>query len=135
MEIIIRPARIREVEGIKRLINKFAREKRLLRRSEKEIRREIRDFFVAVTENGEIVGCVALDVYSRKLAEVRSLAVDTHWGGLNLGSELVQACLARAKSRKVAEVMAITSSEKFFEKQGFGFALPHEKKALFYWTK
>jgi N-acetylglutamate synthase-like GNAT family acetyltransferase len=84
---------------------------------------------------GVIVGCAALEVYSRKIAEVRSLAVDHHWSGQDIGSKLVHACIKRARSRGVAEVMAITSAEKFFEKQGFSFALPHEKKALFYWTK
>jgi len=134
MEIIIRPAKLADAIGIKRLIGRYAKEKRLLPRSDKEIKKMLRSFFVAVAD-GAVVGCVALEVYSKKLAEVRSLAVDRHWKGMMLGSALIESCLRRAKSRDIAEVMAITSSEKFFEKQGFGFALPNEKKALFYWTK
>lgn len=93
-----------------------------------------RSFFVADCD-GQVIGTVALEVYSKKLAEVRSLAVDPKWKGCRIGSALVESCVRRAKSRRITEVMAITSAEKFFEKQGFSFALPNEKKALFYWTR
>ena len=134
MEILIRRAKLADTADIRKLIGHYAREKRLLPRQAEEIKKAYRNFFVAVCD-GTLIGCVALEIYSKKLAEIRSLAVNRHWKGLNIGSALIQVCLARAKSRRIAEVMAITSSEKFFEKQGFSFALPNEKKALFYWTK
>ena len=134
MKITIRPAKIGDIESIRLLIETYAKQQRLYPRSEAEIRRFIRSFFVAQAGR-RIVGCVALEVYSPKISEVRSLAVEGQWAGKDIGSRLVEACLKRAKRRGIAEVMAITSSEHFFEKQGFSFALPHEKKALFYWTK
>lgn len=139
MEALIRPARLSDLSAIRRLISHYAAEKRLLKRSESELKKFIRTFFVAELTSEKasektIIGCAALEIYSKKLAEVRSLAVNPHYKGLKIGSALVKVCLERAKKRKIKEVMAITSSEKFFEKQGFSFALPHEKKALFYWV-
>ena len=118
------------------LIRLWSREKRLLSRSLKQITRQRRNYFVAVdTDTKEIVGCVALEVFSSKLAEIRSLAVNPKNKGSGIGTALVAACIKRAKSRRIAEVMAITSSEGFFQRHGFDFALPGEKKALFYWTR
>ena len=96
MKIIIRPAKIADVSGIRKLVSTYAKEKRLYPRSVTEIRSFIRGFFVAENE-GIIVGCVALEVYSKKIAEVRSLAVDHHWSGQDIGSRLVCACIKRAR--------------------------------------
>ena len=134
MTINLRPAKIADIPCIKKLVAHYAKEKRLLPRGTAELRKFIRSFFVA-EEDGCVVGTAALEIYSKKLSEVRSLAVEHGYKGRGIGAALVGACLKRARSRKVAQVMAVTSTEKFFEKQGFSFALPHEKKALFYWTK
>jgi hypothetical protein len=40
-----------------------------------------------------------------------------------------------AKERSILEVMAITSSEEFFQSCGFDFTLPGERKALFLQTR
>jgi N-acetylglutamate synthase-like GNAT family acetyltransferase len=68
------------------------------------------------------------------MAELRSLAVDLEYRRHGVGSRLVAACVDLARSRNVLEVMAITSSERFFVSCGFDFTLPGEKKALFYQT-
>ena len=82
-----------------------------------------------------IVGFTALEIYSGKLAEIRSLAVSDECRGLGLGRRLVQACVALAHDKNVLEVMAITSAEDFFKQCGFDFTLPGEKKALFIQTR
>ena len=90
--------------------------------------------FVA-EHQGQIVGFAALEVYSKKLAELRSLAVAEGYRGRGVGRQLVTACVERARERNILEVMAITSSEEFFRSCGFDFTLPGEKKALFLQTR
>jgi N-acetylglutamate synthase-like GNAT family acetyltransferase len=102
--------------------------------SSEELDLLVGDGFVA-EEEGRIVGFAALEVYSKKLAELRSLAVAPGYQGLGLGRRLVEACVGRAREKNVLEVMAITSSDEFFLACGFDFTLPGEKKALFYQTR
>lgn len=133
--ITIRMARAEDVPGIIRLIQSYVEQRKLLARTLGEVDELLPNFFVAVTENGEIVGCCALEIYSAKLAEVRSLAVAPEIQGLGVGRRLVNACVERARLRKVLEVMAVTSSDGFFQSCGFDYTLPGEKRALFLQTR
>jgi amino-acid N-acetyltransferase len=81
------------------------------------------------------VGCAALDIYNRKLAEIRSLAVAPETQGTGIGKKLVQACVELAHEEGIFEVMAISSSEDFFKACGFDFTLPNERKAFFLQTR
>ena len=85
--------------------------------------------------DGKIVGFAALEIYSSKMAELRSLAVSPDYQRHGIGKQLVKACVERAKQQNVFEVMAITSTEEFFQRCGFDFTLPGEKKALFLQTR
>ena len=86
------------------------------------------EFFVA-EEGGQIVGCCALEVYSKRLAEVRSLAVAQEHQGKGIGTALIEACLKKAAELGVYEVLTITSALPLFEKHGFG-TFKNEKYAL-----
>ena len=86
------------------------------------------EFFIA-EENGVIVGCCALEVYSQRLAEVRSLAVAKEHQGKGIGTALIERCLEEAKTKGVYEVLTITSALPLFEKHGFG-TFKREKYAL-----
>jgi amino-acid N-acetyltransferase len=74
-------------------------------------------------------------VYSKKLAEVRSLAVAEELRGKGVGKKLVDSCVNLAHELNVLEVMAITANEDFFRSCGFDFTLPGQKKALFIQTR
>jgi amino-acid N-acetyltransferase len=126
----VRPARAGDAEAIATLIGRFVQVGTLLPRTAAEIRELIATGFVAESQ-GKIVGFAALEIYSSKLAEIRSLAVTGEQQGLGLGSQLVGACVELAGKRNILEVMVITSSEEFFRGCGFDFTLPGEKKALF----
>jgi len=89
---------------------------------------EPHEFFVA-EEGGTIIGCCALEVYSQRLAEVRSLAVAKEHQGKGIGTALIERCLEEAKARGVYEVLTITSALPLFEKHGFG-TFKGEKYAL-----
>jgi N-acetylglutamate synthase-like GNAT family acetyltransferase len=128
--VIVRPAQPADLPALAAFIKPFVDEGKLLHRTYDELEELLPSFFIAEL-NGRVIGCAALEVYSRKLAEVRSLAVDPTLRGLGLGKQLVNACLERAHKEGVFEVMAITSSDDFFKSCGFDYTLPGEKRALF----
>ena len=132
----IRMARVEDVPGIIRLIQGYVSEGKLLARTLTEIDDLLPNFFVAVTDESDvIIGCAALEIYSPKLGEIRSLAVAREAQGLGVGRRLVNACVERARLNKVLEVMAVTSSDGFFQSCGFDYTLPGEKRALFLQTR
>jgi amino-acid N-acetyltransferase len=131
---IVRPATVADIDRLHRFIAPFVEQGWLLPRTQDELEDLTMDGFIAESAS-QIVGFAALEIYSPKLAELRSLAVATDQQGRGIGKALVNACIERAKQRRVFEVMAITSSEEFFQRCGFDFTLPGEKKAVFLQTR
>lgn len=122
MNIEIRKARKQDTPAIKRLIRAYPdqlMQTHLPHSSE---------FFVALLSD-KIIACCALAVYSKRLAEVRSLAVAEAYKGNGVGPKLIEACLKKAREKKIHEVLAITGAVETFEKQGFA-SFKGEKIAL-----
>lgn len=132
--IIVRKAAAGDVAALESFIQPFVTDGKLLPRTLDELGELLDSFFIAEYD-GKIIGCAALEIYNRKLSEIRSLAVDPAMQGAGVGKKLVQACLDLAHERQIFEVMAISSSEAFFKACGFDFTLPGEKKAFFIQTR
>jgi len=132
--VTIRPADRSDVPALERFIAPFVEQRRLLPRTADELDELVARGFVA-ERDGRFVGFAALEIYSKKLAEIRSLAVLPELQSRGIGRRLVEACVQLAHERNVLEVMAITSSETFFRSCGFDFTLPGERKALFIQTR
>ena len=132
--VIIRTAVQTDIPALEAFLKPFVAARKLLPRTIDELHELLANFYVAELD-GEIVGCAALEIYSWKLAEIRSLAVDPNTQGMGVGRKLVQACVERAHERNILEVMAITSADGFFMSCGFDYTLPGEKKALFIQTR
>lgn len=130
----VRPTEAADLERVEAFIGPFVERGRILPRTTEELRDLLPHGFLAERE-GEIVGFAALEVYSPKLGEIRSLAVDGSQRGMGIGRALVEACLREAEERNVFEVMAITSEDAFFQRCGFDYTLPGEKRALFHVTR
>lgn len=130
----IREASREDIPQLEDLVDHFVTANRLLPRTFDELCDLIPFGFVAEIK-GSIVGFAALEIYSAKLAEIRSLAVHEDHQGKGIGRSLVQRCVELAVRRNVLEVMAITSADVFFQACGFDFTLPGEKKALFMQTR
>lgn len=128
-----RNATTQDVAALADFIQPFVEEGRLLPRTTRELHELLPNGFIA-EQGGQIVGFAALEIYSAKLAEIRSLAVTRALQGKGVGRELVSRCVNRAMEKKVLEVMAITSTDEFFLSCGFNFTLPGERKALFMQT-
>jgi amino-acid N-acetyltransferase len=131
---IIRAATADDLPELTSVVDYFVRANRLLPRTVDELQDLLPFGFVAVSDNA-IVGFAALEIYSPKLAEIRSLAVMEHMQGQGVGRMLVEECVLLAQSRNILEVMVVTSSDDFFVSCGFDFTLPGEKKALFIQTR
>ena len=123
-----------DLDDIHEFIQPFVDAGRLLPRTLDELEGLIPTGFIALIDQ-EVVGFVALEIYSRKLAEIRSLCVAPDYRGKGIGKRLTLACVELARRLKVFEVMAITSTDEFFRSCGFDFTLPGEKKALFLLTR
>ena len=132
--ITTRQAVATDVLPLHEFIKPFVETGILLPRTIVELDELVEHGFVALRDN-QIVGFAALEIYSSKMGEIRSLAVSAELQGQGVGRQLVQLCIDRARAQNVLEVMAITSQENFFRSCGFDFTLPGEKKALFVQTR
>ncbi|MBV8076241.1 MAG: N-acetyltransferase [Planctomycetaceae bacterium] len=112
----IRPARVGDVPAIHELIRTFADRKQMIRRSLGELYESIREFIVAVDDDGQIIGCVALHVFWEDLAELKCLAVSEQAQGRGVGRMLVDACWEAACDLEIATVFTLTYVADFFEK-------------------
>jgi|Napbiome12C3dose_1001474.scaffolds.fasta_scaffold00001_16 N-acetylglutamate synthase-like GNAT family acetyltransferase len=122
---MVRKARKSDLNKILKLLKYGASSGKVLTRSKPDILQSINNFFVCV-EGKQVVGCVSLDIYSPKLAEIRSLVVDPSYQRKGIGSLLVENCLMEAKKQEIFEVLAITDKDKFFD--GLGFRKSIEEK-------
>ncbi|MBN1941969.1 MAG: N-acetyltransferase [Phycisphaerae bacterium] len=114
----IRHARISDAQTICSLINFYAERGRMLHRSLESVYDCIREFLVA-EENGDVLGCVAIDVFWADLAEVKSLAVAQDARGRGVGRRLVEAAAKDAARIGVTRLFALTYEKEFFEACGF----------------
>ena len=133
-DIQLRTAASVDVPAIAAFIQPFVDAGKILPRTCDELEEHPDNFFI-VEHAGAIVGVAALDVYCQKLAEVRSLCVAESVRGLGVGRMLVEACVVRAKTHNILEVMAITCEDDFFKACGFDYTLTGEKRAVFYQTR
>lgn len=129
--ITYRQATPDDADVIHAILRPYVSNCKLFARTEAEVIELTRHGFIAEA-GGRAVGFAAVEVYSRKLAEVQSLAVRAEYQGRGIGHELVGRCVQRAKELGVVEVMAISSSDEFLKSCGFDYSLPDAKRALFY---
>ncbi|QDV35248.1 N-acetyltransferase [Tautonia plasticadhaerens] len=115
----IRPAKVGDVPTIYELIRTFADRKVMIRRSLGELYESIREFFVAVDEDGRVVGCAALHVFWEDLAELKCLAVSESMHGRGVGRKLVDACWDAARDMDLDTVFTLTYVPEFFERCGY----------------
>lgn len=129
-EISMRPGKPADAAQVHKLIQPFVKTGLLLDRSVDEIA-ELAANSVAAECNGVVVGFAAVEIYSKKLAEIQCLAVEGGFQDRGVGKQLVAGCIEIASRNGVLELMAISSSEDFLKTCGFDYSLPGQKRALF----
>ena len=136
MPFEIQPATQDDLAAVCQFLQPFMDAQQLLQRTSIELQLLLRHSFKAVSVKHDwIVGFCALEIYSKKLAEIQCLAVKDSDQRKGIGRQLVQACVQRAKDEKVLELLAISNSEPMFKACGFDYSLPNQKRAFFYQTE
>ncbi len=126
-----RSAQPEDLDAIEQLIRPHVEARHLLPRSRDQLAELIGNGYTAF-DGESLIGFAAVEIYSNKLAEILCLAVADGYQRLGIGKRLVELCIDLAKRQSVMELMAISSSERFWCDCGFDFSLPFEKKAFFY---
>ncbi len=117
---MIRKATMTDVKAIYELLHHFADKGLLLGRSYSSLYDQLRDFQVALSEEGgSLVGAGALHISWENLAEIRSLAVLEDEQGKGVGRLLVESCLAEAQAFGINKVFTLTYQPRFFSRLGF----------------
>lgn len=128
-DVVVRPAHTYDVATIRRLVNSYTADGRLLAKAPVTLFEDVQEFVVA-EQDGEVVGCGALHVLWEDLAEVRTLAVDPASTGRGIGSHLLTTLLERARTLGVRRVFCLTFEVDFFARHGFheieGTPVTHE---------
>ncbi len=119
MTVTIRRARTGDVWEVRRLIDTYSVERRLLSKATVALFEAVQEFWVAVTDEGAVVGCGALHVMWEDLAEIRTVAVDPDVRGRKIGYRIVEELLAEARALGVQRVFCLTFETEFFGSFGF----------------
>ena len=114
----ISKASVNDATAIHQLINYFAGLGCMLALALSDIYEGIREYYVA-SDNGQVIGCVALHVSWLNLAEIRSLAVRESNQHKGIATSLVNACLAEAHQLGISSIFCLAQTPDFFLKQGF----------------
>lgn len=104
---------------MQRIINDCAEFGQMLHRSLSHLYEHVRDFHVAVSDDGKVIGCCGLSIVWANLAEVYSLAVAPGYRGQGLGRSLVQACIDESRRLGIHQLMTLTYEQAFFARLGF----------------
>lgn len=122
---MLRTAKKTDIETIHVLIEWGAAHGKVLPRPKKEIADVVTCFFIYEVKD-KIIGCISLEIYNKKLGEIRSLVVLPNHQRQGIGRRLVEACIQKAKKENIYEVLAVTDKDVFFEKMGFSKVLNNQ---------
>ena len=118
MAVTVRRARTADVPGVKRLIDTYTAERRLLAKDMVTLYEDVQDFVIA-EDGGTVVGCGALHVLWADLGEVRTLAVARDRRGEGIGDQLLRALVTTARELGLSRLFALTFETSFFARHGF----------------
>ena len=112
-------AKLYDIPAMESLVVQEVEDGIILQRSEDEVSTNIRSYILA-KDGDKIVGYGALHIHSMRLAEIRSLIVDTNYRGQSIGKNIVNFAISEAKELGVSEeVLVLTYLADFFKKIGF----------------
>lgn len=118
MSITIRPARTTDIKSIRKIIDTYSLQRRLLSKETVMLYEDVQEFFVAEND-GAIIGCGALHVLWEDLGEVRTVAVNEEFRGQKIGHQILEAIIERAQSLGLKRLFCLTFETQFFSKLGF----------------
>jgi len=117
-EVTVRRARTADVRDIRRLVDLYTADRRLLAKATVALYEDVQEFWVAATPD-RVVGCGAVHVLWEDLAEIRTVAVDPQWRGQRIGHRIVECLIDAARELGVRRVFVLTFETGFFGSFGF----------------
>jgi len=114
----VRRARTSDVQAVRRLVDTYADDRRLLSKATVVLYEDVQEFYVA-ERDGAVVGCGALHVMWEDLAEVRTVAVAPDHHGRGVGTALLTRLVQAAREVGVSRVFCLTFETAFFARHGF----------------
>ena len=115
-DVLLRPAVEADAPGIAALLHYYAVDGILLDRNEEDILFYLHNFTVAVDENDNILGCMAVRDFGNDLLEVRSLAIQPGLRRGGIGRKLLEKAISRLdEERGNYRLFALTLQPGFFE--------------------
>lgn len=118
MNFEVRRAVTRDVAFIRRMVDNYTLDGRLLAKAWVNLYEDVQEFLVADSA-GDVIGCGALHVMWEDLAEVRTLAVDPDHLRSGVGSAILESLIAQARTLGVRRVFCLTFETSFFARHGF----------------
>jgi amino-acid N-acetyltransferase len=119
----IRPAFLDDLPEILKLIESQVEQGVLVARSQKEILKKLKDFFVFDVD-GTLHGCAALHSHSN-CGEIAAVCVDSSAQSSGIGRKLVSRLLKLAQEKKMSKVILLTTqASDWFESMGFELGTP-----------
>jgi amino-acid N-acetyltransferase len=118
MALVVRAAKTGDIKKIRKIVDAYTDERRLLFKATVTLFEAVQEFVVAELD-GEVVGCGALHVLWEDLAEVRTVAVLEEMHGKGIGNQIMIKILENAKEIGVKKVFCLTFETKFFGSHGF----------------
>ena len=119
-DLLLRPAGLLDVPGIFSLLKQYSDKAVLLPRNESDIYGALREFFVVHdTTANKLAACSALQIFTKDLGEVRSLAVSPDYLRQGLGKQMVETVEAEARQIGLTKLMALTYEVEFFRQIGY----------------
>ena len=115
---IVRPATRADVDQIWELVACYTAQGLMLPRTHEQVAMNI-DNYVVAASGGRVLACAALEEYSPSLAEISSVAVASSEHGNGLGTDVVLGVERLARARDIAEVFALSLSDRFFLSLGY----------------
>ena len=114
----IRPAHTSDIKGIRKLIDSYSPQGRLLTKETVTLYESVQEFTVAI-EGNDVVGCGALHVLWEDLAEVRTVAVNEKLRGQGIGHQILESIVSRAEEIGIKRLFCLTFETEFFGRHGF----------------
>ena len=119
-QVSVRPAVAADVPAIHALLEPYADEKVVLRRSQEDILNYIANFVVAELD-GKVCGCGAARPFGNELYEIRSLVVNPAIQKKGVGRAIVNFFIEKMKNsgNQNWKLFALTMTPAFFVSLGF----------------
>lgn len=114
----VRRARTHDVAAIRALVDHYAADRILLGKDLVTLYEDVPDFRVAL-DGDRVVGCGAVHVMWRDMAEVRTIAVAPGSRRSGIGTAIVAELLRTAADLGVDQVFCLTFEIDFFARLGF----------------